>query len=328
MLVVKAVLNTEGPLSIAMPVPEGGRANKWGQFPVMTRGVDEDGNKLQTGYLPASTLRGYLRRAAVLPDMQAAAEAGSPYRLPKAYAELIGQDAASEQASGDIDLVALQAQRASSPILDLFGSGLGIKSRLRVSHFLPSVNVLPDVFSGTRKDLDDSEQAFNLLNEADRESFANRSESNNKRAEASKLVKTLKARLKKSEKAGDDIAEIKTQIEAAERLQEKYEALMGDMQNSSRTILEHHALPAGLELHGKLVIERDTDRDIELLLRGLDALSLDPKLGAQAARGCGEISGTFDFYRNGLLFKRVSVGSYEPAKVTDFDIAEGAAQFF
>ena len=61
MLLVAGILKTEAPLSIAMPIAEGGRENAYGQFPVMTRGVDEDGNKLETGYLPATTLRGFMR---------------------------------------------------------------------------------------------------------------------------------------------------------------------------------------------------------------------------------------------------------------------------
>ena len=254
--------------------------------------------------------------------MQAAADADKPYRLQKAYAELIGQDAASEQSAGDIDLMALREARDASPVLDLFGSGLGIKSRLLVSHFLPVVNVLPDVFTGVRKDLEDNEQAFDLIAESEQEAFLGRSQANNKRAEASKLAQTLKRKLNAAKKKGEDTAEIEKELYAAESLAEKYKGSMGDMQNSSRTIVEHHALPAGLELHGKLVIQNYKQRDLELLMRGLDALSHFPVLGAQSARGCGEVSGTFDFYKEGVLFRRVVIGDYEPAKITDFSTTD------
>ena len=96
--IINATIHTVGPLSIAMPVAEGGTANDYKNFPVMTRGVDEDGNKKLTGYLPATTLRGFLRRAVVLREMKRAASAGTPYSLQRAYAELIGQDAESEKA--------------------------------------------------------------------------------------------------------------------------------------------------------------------------------------------------------------------------------------
>ena len=123
MIIVKAVIKTEAPLSIAMPVAQGARENDYGNFPLMPRGINDEGEKQYTGYLPATTVRGYLRRGIVEEDMRKAAADGKHYKLDAAYAELIGQDAASEQQAGDIDLLALKEARESSPVLDLFGSG-------------------------------------------------------------------------------------------------------------------------------------------------------------------------------------------------------------
>lgn len=318
MIVINATIKTEGPLSIVMPVAEGTQKNAYGNFPIMTRGIDDDGNKQLTGYLPATTLRGFLRRAIVVKDMQAASEAGKPYKLPQAYSELIGQDAASEQQAGDIDLLAIKTARENSPVLDLFGSGLGIKSRLRVSHFLPSHNVLPDVITGTRKDLDDNEMAFSLLDDADKSEFFERSESNTKRARAASLLKGLERTQRGLKRKGEPTEEIDKEIEAAQKLVDKYLIEMGDMKNSSRTILEHPVLAAGLTLSGRLVIENDRERDIGLLETALNSLSLFPVLGGQSARGCGEISGTFEFTRDGIVIKKVSIGGYQPAKIDDF----------
>ena len=47
--VINAKIKTLAPLSIKMPKPEGGRENEFENFPVMTRGLDEQGNKQQTG---------------------------------------------------------------------------------------------------------------------------------------------------------------------------------------------------------------------------------------------------------------------------------------
>jgi hypothetical protein len=284
MLIVKAVIHTEAPLSVAMPVPEGGRANAYGQFPVMARGMDEDGNLLETGYLPATTIRGFLRRAVVVEDMQKAAAAGSPYRLPQAYAELIGQDSASEQASDDIDLLAIKKQREENPVLDLFGSGMGMKSRLRVSHFLPEKNVLPQVhrFSGVRKDLNDTEAAFDALDPQDNETFTVRARANNRRAGAQAVATSLSRKIRAAARKGEDTTALKEELAAAQALVDKHEAEMGDMRNSSRTLVQHWALPAGLDLHGKFVVEKVRGRDIELLVRGLEALSADPSIGRAA----------------------------------------------
>jgi hypothetical protein len=318
MIIVKATIKTEAPLSIAMPVAQGSRENSYENFPLMTRGIDEEGQKQYTGYLPASTLRGFLRRGIVIEDMKDAAANKQHYKLNQAYAELIGQDSASEQQAGDIDLVALKDTRESSPILDLFGSGLGIKSRLRVSHFLPSHNVLPDPITGARKDLDDNEDAFALLDEDEKGEFYERSEANTKRARAATQLDNLLRKQRAAKRKEESPEELDAQIKAAEDLVKKYEAVMGDMKNSSRTILTHYALAAGLELQGKLVIENSKDRDIALLETGLNALSLFPILGAQSARGCGEISGVFDFMKDGNLFKKITIGGFEAARVDDF----------
>lgn len=320
-IVINATLTTVGPLSIKMPVAEGGRENGFDNFPVMTRGVDEAGNKLQTGYLPATTLRGFLRRAVTLRNMRAAAEAGKPYRLPQVYGEMIGQDAESEKQAGDIDLLALRQARDASPVLDLFGSGLGIKSRLKVSHFLPQVNVLPEVFTGVRKDLDDTEEALDLLDPKDMTTFLGRSESNNRRAAAAAVVRQLEGQVRKLERKGEAVPEdMATALTVARAELEKYKGEMGDMQNSTRTIVQHYALPTGLELTGRLVVENARDRDLELLDYALDQFSLRPVLGAHSARGCGELAGTFHYFdQDSKLLKTVAIGNYQPARLTNFN---------
>ena len=63
-IVIDANITTIGPLSITMPVATGGRANQWNNFPVTANGMDDDGNLQMTGYLPATTVRGMMRRAA------------------------------------------------------------------------------------------------------------------------------------------------------------------------------------------------------------------------------------------------------------------------
>lgn len=300
-----------------MPVAEGARENRFGNFPVMTRGVDLDGNPLQTGFLPATTLRGFLRRAVTLRNMRKAADAGKPYKLPQIYAEMVGQDAASEQQSDEIDLVALKAAREASPILDLFGSGLGIKSRLKVGHFVPEINVLPEVFTGVRKDLDDTEEALDLMDKADMQSFLGRSESNNRRAAALALQKQIERKVKQAERKGGASPEDVKALEVAQAEVERFKEDMGDMQVSTRTIVQHFALPAGLQLTGRIVIDKATNTDLELIEYGLGELSLSPVLGAHSARGCGEISGVFDFFdSSGRQSKSIVIGGYGPAKVT------------
>ncbi len=318
-VIVKVTLRTKGPLSLKMPVAEGARENEFDNFPVMTRGVDTDGNKLRTGYLPATTVRGFLRRAVTLQRMRKAAKAGKPYKLPQIYNEMIGQDADSEKKAEEIDLLAIKKARESSPVVDLFGSGLNVKSRLLVSHFCPATNVLPEAFTGVRKDIDDTEDALELMDSGDMETFLRRTERNRERAAAAALVKQLESKIRRDERKDGASEDDKRALEVAKKKEDAAEGEMGEMKVSTRQLTTHFALPAEIELHGRLVIERAKDQDLEMLEYGLRELSRSPVLGAQAARGCGEIEGTFEFTdEGGKLIKNVVVGGYSDARVTNF----------
>jgi hypothetical protein len=285
----------------------------------MTRGIDADGNKLQTGFLPATTLRGFLRRAIVLRSMRKASDEGKPYRLPQIYTEMIGQDADSEKQSDDIDLQALKAARESSPVLDLFGSGLGIKSRLKVGHFVPLVNVLPEVFTGVRKDLDDTEDALDLMDKGDMQSFLGRSQSVSQRTKAAAVVKQIELKIRKDSRTGTASPDDEKALEVAKAAFEKHKADVGEMQVSSRTIVKHFALPSHVDLHGRIIIDKANEKDLEMIVYSLSELSKAPILGAHSARGCGEISGKFDFYDgSGKQLKTVTVGGFSEAKITNF----------
>jgi hypothetical protein len=318
-LIINGIIRTESPLSIKMPVAEGSRENEFENFPVMTRGIDSDGNRLQTGFLPATTLRGFFRRAIVLRSMKQAADAGKPYRLPQIYTEMIGQDAESEKQSDEIDLQALKAARESSPVLDLFGSGLGIKSRLKVGHFVPSINVLPEVFTGVRKDLDDTEDALNLMDKNDMQDFLGRSQSNNQRAAAAALVKNLERKIRADMKKGSVSPDDQKALDVARVSLDKFKEAMGEMQVSTRTIVQHFALPAAIDLHGRIVIDKANEKDIEMIDYALSELSKAPILGAHSARGCGEISGKFDFFgASGEQIKTITIGGFSAPSVTNF----------
>ena len=303
---------------------------KAGKLPVPGAGGDDDvvsGKRLaavlQAQGVPVCQRAGALDELdLVLSDQHLDATGQTPDHLPapvyrlsevhtqvvEAYSELIGQDAASEKQAGDIDLLAIKKARDESPVIDLFGSGLGVAGRLRVGHFLPSINVLPEEYTGVRKDLGDTEGAVELLSEADATAYYGREASNNRRSQAEANVTSLRRQIRTTERKGDNADELKVQLEEAEKVADKYKKDMGDMQVSSRTIVSHHALPAGIDLQGRIVIVNAKDRDLDLIEFGLGCLSQSPVLGAQSARGCGEITGSFD----------VSIGGYAPAKTDVF----------
>ena len=321
-IVIDANITTIGPLSITMPVATGGRANQWNNFPVTANGMDDDGNLQMTGYLPATTVRGMMRRAAGIAAMARRGEGKTT--LQQAYADILGQGSDTKD---EVDLVKLAALRQSEPILDLFGSW-SLKSRLLVSNFLPQTNVLPLVVTGVRKDLEDTDGVLEQLVKADQDAYFNRSDVNSERAKADAVVKGIGREIAKTKKAGGDISKLEADKVTAERAVAMLKEQMGEMANSSRTITEYYALPAGLLFTGRIVIQNAKERDIALVMEGLEYLSQRPLLGAQVARGCGEIKGMFTFKKDGRVLRTVNSGGWTSATVAAFsqpDLAKAAA---
>ena len=321
-IVIDANITTIGPLSITMPVATGGRANQWNNFPVTANGMDDDGNLQMTGYLPATTVRGMMRRAAGIAAMARRGEGKTT--LQQAYADILGQGSDTKD---EVDLVKLAALRQSEPILDLFGSW-SLKSRLLVSNFLPQTNVLPLVVTGVRKDLEDTDGVLEQLVKADQDAYFNRSDVNSERAKADAVVKGIGREIAKTKKAGGDISKLEADKVTAERAVAVLKEQMGEMANSSRTITEYYALPAGLLFTGRIVIQNAKERDIALVMEGLEYLSQRPLLGAQVARGCGEIKGMFTFKKDGRVLRTVNSGGWTSATVAAFsqpDLAKAAA---
>jgi CRISPR type IV-associated protein Csf2 len=313
--IFKMVLTTEQPLSISLPVAEYTQPNRFGNSPIMTRGLNSEGEKLQTSYVPATTFRGMLRRNVVIPIMEERAKKGQHYTMEEAYRDLIGQDAESEQQPDEIDLIKIRKLREDHPVIGLFGVGLGVQSRLKVSHFLPDHHILPEVFTTARKDLGDTDDGaiLDFLTPTDRDIYLKRTNANSKRAQAETLLKALKNKKRKGEASED----LDKQIELTTAKVDGQKAMMSGMVNSSRTILTHYALPAGVQWKGRLIITNSTSADIKMLCDALSRFSLYPMLGAQQARGCGEISGAADIETDGQLIKRISFGGFENAKIDE-----------
>ncbi len=307
-IIIDATLTTIQPVSIKLPDQDG--------HPKMTRGVDSEGQPKKTAYLPATTMRGKLRRLAVQPLMQAAKEVGKPWTLHQVYEAMLGQDAASE-GSEEIDLVALKKRRADNHIVDLFGAGLGVKSRLSVGHFVPVVDVAPEQFAGVRKDLDSDTDVLELMDEAEVNKFVGRNTTNSKRSESEALVKKIGSQIRKAEKAGQDVTELKAALVLAEQQRDELVAAMGDMKNSTKTLTSYEAMPAGIELKSRIVIDKATAKDLNTLVSALDLFSRSPVLGGQTARGCGEVAGNFQMTdQDGVLLGVVTIGGYAPSKAS------------
>lgn len=320
-IIIEASLHTAGPLSITMPVAQGGKPNPYGNFPIMGNGMDDEGHPKLTGFLPATTLRGFMRRSAGLAAMRQRGVGNTT--LQQAYSDILGQGSDTKD---EVDLLKLQDLRESDAILDLFGSW-SVRSRLLVSNFLPTSNILPSAMTGVRKDLEDTDGVLELLNGQDRQAYFDRSDTNSDRAVKESQLRAAGTAKRKAEKAGKthDVEQLAALITRLSAEVDALKASMGEMANSSRTITEYYTLPSGVKLTGRIVIQNAKDRDVIMLVDALNELSLRPILGAQAARGCGEVTGQFDFFTDGILFKKVTAGGWKPAQIVDFEVEKVAS---
>ena len=285
-----------------------------GGLPTMVRGVDSEGKPLRTVYIPAAQFRGRLRHESALAKMRAAT---TPIKLADAYMLALGQniDTKEDEADEKVRLGELLALRAANPFIDLFGTWK-MDSRLYVSHLLPAMNVQPDTFHHIRRDLDTNEALFAELPEAETGVFYARQDGQSQASQAEGLIKVATREMRKAKKDNDaeKLAEIEAKIEQLKALKKAHKA--GDESGNTKHLVEMEAIPAGLQLLGKLIVKRATAQDVSTITGAFNAISLFPMFGAQRARGCGEVSGTADVcHTSGEVLAHIAFGGFSPALV-------------
>lgn len=319
-LIIAIELTSIAPFSCAVPVAPDARGDgPYKNFPLMATGIREDGEKSFTGIITAGTLRGRMRHLLTLANMKAAVADGAPYSVDRVYEEMIGQIGTEKSDAITASIRTINDYRDGNPICDLFGVGMAISSRLMVSHLRPSVDTLPDYYAGVRHDIVDDEEVMSYISAEDRSRSESRSDSNASRAKAEALVKQLQREIKKAKKSGnaDDEAQLTAELEKAQAAAEAHKADMGDMSVTTQLPVGYYAMPAGTVYRGRMVVRDAKTRDEEMMLKAMEQLSLYPVLGAQSARGCGEIEATFTFSREGVTEKVVKVGGFKPAEIID-----------
>lgn len=258
-------------------------------LPLLTRGVDAEGRHQRTVFIPAAQFRGRLRHEAALAELRARPEKA---KLEDAYLLALGQDLRPDEDT-EPEAIRLRDQlvfRAQNPLLDLFGTWK-VASRLFVSHLLPEVNVLPDTVSHIRRDLDSNQDMMDLLDEQEQDRLYERQNSQGLASKAEALIKLTTRELGAARKSKDDakLAELTAKLE---ELKELKKARKGeDTSDNTKHLLELQVIPQGINLLGSLTVNGALPYDLNLLLQALDGFSHHPYLGAQRARGCGEVRG-------------------------------------
>jgi hypothetical protein len=283
-------------------------------LPLMTRGVDAEGRPQRTVYLPAGQLRGRIRHEAALAAMRGM---GKKVKLEDAYMLALGQDLRPEEDDEpeDIRLGDQIKFRKEQPFLDLFGTWK-VASRLYVSHFMPEVNVLPERVAHIRRDLDSNIDVMEQLDADEQDRLYDRQAKQALASKAGTLIKTAEAALKAARKAKDQtkIDELESKIKELEDLKKSHKG--DDDSDNTKHLVDLQIIPAGLELLGKLTVQRPLRSDIHHLVHALDGISLKPLMGAQRARGCGEIEGMATFRTaTGEVLATVTFGGFKPAYI-------------
>lgn len=283
-------------------------------LPMMARGVDAEGRAMRTVFLPAAQLRGRLRHEAALATMRGKSE---PVKLEEAYMLALGQDLRPEE-DDEPEAIRLGDQikfRKDNPFLDLFGTWK-VSSRLFVSHLMPEANVYPDRFSHIRRDLDTNEDVFEQLPEGEINRFYERQDAQSRASQAGNMIKAAETALRKARKEKNTalIDELEAKVEELKSLKKEHKG--GDESENTKHLVELQAIPAGITLTGKLIIQKATANDVTTIVSALDGISQNPMFGAQRARGCGEISGRASVTAaDGEVLATIEFGGFRPAVI-------------
>jgi CRISPR/Cas system CSM-associated protein Csm3 (group 7 of RAMP superfamily) len=293
-------------------------------LPLMTRGIDAEGRHQRTVFVPASQLRGRIRHESAAAELMR----GQKVKLEVAYMAALGQDLRPEEDTEveQVRLAEQQAQRDRQPLLDLFGTWK-MASRLMVSHLMPTVNVAAESFSVIRRDLDANRDIMDLLGDEEQDALYERRDRQASASKVENMIKVTQRELMKAKRANktQDVEEMETKLE--ELKAQKKAAKGDDDSENTKHLLQIQAIPAGIDLTGKLVVQRARPRDLDILVGAFERISLKPVLGAHLARGFGEVSGKVTFTRDGgEVLVVVGFGGYGPAQVQWTDAGRAYTQ--
>lgn len=281
--------------------------------PTMVRGVDAEGRPLRTVFLPSAQLRGRIRHEAAIAEMLR----GGKVKLETAYMLALGQDLRPEE-DVEEEVVRLKEQltlREGKPLLDLFGTWK-MASRLKMAHLLPAQNAAVDRFRYIRRDLDSNEDIMELLGEEEQDRFYDRQGKQSMASKAEGMIKVATRELMAAKRAKDVAKAEAIEAKLTELKEQKKSHKGDDDSENSKHLVEVEAIPAGLELAGRIVIERARPRDLAILTEAFQRISLKPTFGAHTARGCGEVQGSVTFTDpDGDVLLVLGFGGYKPATV-------------
>ncbi len=183
--------------------------------------------------------------------------------------------------------------------------------------------LLPIEIRSARKDASYSD--FETLNERAKADWVKVANANAARSRFDARAQAARATLRKLRATGGDAEQI-AQLEAAiqaNKARADEEAQIAGGTVSVQQPLSYEAIPAGVTFNASIRGFSLTLAEIGVLLRAIQRFSLKPQVGAQVARGCGEIA-----MRCVVRFRATSaeiweecgtmtIGKFEPARLEE-----------
>lgn len=251
-----------------------------------------------TAFLPSTSLRGALRRSAVLDLYERRRDAGLPscLDLRSYYMLAIGGTRSRGSSAQTIDAGAEGNVRKRNPLVSVFGAAdtgdhYFLSAKAQIAHLLPASPLSPAAcpsFKGVRIDdmLRRPDQTLAMMKQGAADDwhslFARTRDTSSKKKEA----KSLKTAAYKAKQGGDDAgrATINQQLREIDQSLESAEI-------SVQMLIDgYRALPQGLQLNSSIVLRDPTDIEVGLFLAALQRFSHEPVLGGHRAHGCGQVS--------------------------------------
>lgn len=289
-------ITLRSPLAILQPGTEGDafKAQPVPSMPIFYEGI----GLATTAYLPASTIRGALRRAAVVAVANERERQGLPHvhDLRSFYMLMVGGTRSRGGDNRMFDASIEQRVRDRNVLISVFGAAdtgdaFFISGRLAVNHARPAAPLSPEscpVFTGVRSDdlLRAPSRVSSLLSPSAVDAWTELHSATIDAARKKKQKKSLGAELNKARRAGDQ--------EALDNLSAQLKQI--DMELSEAVVsiqlplAGYRALPEGLELEHRMTLRNATQSELGMLLAALKVFAADPVLGGHRAHGCGEVA--------------------------------------
>ena len=285
------------------------------QLPMMP--VFQNGAQMESPYIPASTFRGVLRRAAAEEVAEFFRQRGKDVRLTDWLLFSIGGVKGEEKEN--CSPRARHEYIESNPLVALFGAGTAgaggmIGSKLHIAHAIPKSKVKPCRVEGARAHEDKSPRLLEILSDEQQDIVWQLTRVNHDRATLANKVKDLEkqrkaAQSKRGKTGGDELPEIDRQLnELKERLDQvvAIQKQFGTSNTIGRPLPGYEVIPAGVEIPHRMTLADASLSQVGLFFAALRRFARDPVIGAHRSHGCGRLRGDYAVYRReGEIHKRL-----------------------